>query len=80
MGRINSEVIPPAMLFHGWNMLGHNAGYVAARLREMQEEMRAELRYDLSDRLRDLHQKLNDALSYVGIQYVDLPPDDGRTK
>lgn len=80
MGRINSEAIPPKMCFLGWNGLAYQTGYVAARLRELQEEMRAEKRYDISDRLRGLHILLDNALGYMGVYYTEASPAEDGTK
>ena len=76
-GKINSDVIPPRMVFHGWNKVAFEAGIAVHELRKMQEKFRAMQEYKTADRLRAIADELNYALEYVGVEFVPFAKEEG---
>ena len=68
-GRINSEVLSAFESHRGVNKVCWTAGHTAARLREIQQEMRAVKNYELADRLRTLADDLDNANDYLMVKY-----------
>ena len=76
-GKINSVIMPPGMLYCGWNMVAFEAGSAVHELRKMQEEFRAKKEYETADRLREMADDLNYALEYVGVEFVPFAKEEG---